>query len=346
MRALLIGDRCGAGGGTSGQLALAAVGLAARGHRVTVILAERPREPLPGVDVTVVPRRRALGGHARWLRRVDEHIRGFEGPALSWIRGPAAPLWRAGGGAHRAWLAVRGPRPFPTDLRDRRELAREARSVDAARTIVVNSRKSAGELEGSAQIDRRPCRLVRNGVDLARFCPGPAAERGRVVAFVGQGWWRKGLDVALRAFSACAGANDRLRVVAPRRDLAAAWRACGLAPDDRVQHLPPGLSVSQVLGDASALLLPSRYDASSNVVLEALACGVPTVVSAADGASEILVDDALVLRDVEDASGVARALRYALMQREPERWRDLASRWPESRMVSGLEELLMESWHG
>ena len=45
MMVLLVGDRCGSGGGTSGQLALAAAGLARRGHAVFVLVAEPGTAP-------------------------------------------------------------------------------------------------------------------------------------------------------------------------------------------------------------------------------------------------------------------------------------------------------------
>lgn len=346
MRVLLIGDRCGPGGGTGGQLALAARGLAQRGHRVVVLVAEPAEHPIPGVEILVLPRRRALGGHMRWLSRIDARIRSFDGLAMSWIRGPSAGLWRAGGGAHRAWMSVRGPAGAWAAHRDRRELSREARSLSAARIVVVNSERAARDLQTSCGRDPQGCRRVRNGVDLERFQPRTATRSGRVAVFVGQGWWRKGLDLALAAFAQVAGRHDRLRVLASPEDLRAAWRAARLRPDARVSCHPPRADIERALADADVLLHPSRYDASSNAVLEAMACGLTPVTSAADGVSEILEDPDLIVGEACDVRGVARALRYALDRREPERWRAVAERWPDSRMVSALEEVLMEQWRG
>lgn len=247
-------------------------------------------------------------------------------------------------------MAARGAVGLGQRLRDRRELRREVESLAACRVVVVNSNAAEADLRAHGAVADQRVVLVRNGVDLDRFAPRPreTEDQGgqRVAIFVGQGWRRKGLDVALRAFDLWSRRGDRLVVVAPARDLRAAMRVAKVVPRGEVVHVAPGPHLPELLARADVLVLPTQYDSSANVVLEALACGCAPVTSAADGAAEIVGDPGLVVSDPRDAEGVARAVRYAVSAGPPERWRALAEIWPGSRMVQELESVLMEFTHG
>lgn len=337
MRLLLVGDRWGTGGGTSGQLFLAAYGLAQRGHEVLVTAWRIEAEPAPRIRVQALRRSKLRVQLAELASEADR--------SMSWIRGPELPVWRAGGGSHAAWLERRGRRSWWQRRRDRAELALERRSIEAAQLIVVNSERGQRDLCEQASAPPGRIRLVRNGVDLDRFRPIPRSghRSGRVIGFVGEGWRRKGLSMAIAAFERVAGPRDTLRVVAPARDLRKAAR---LAPlPSQLEHHPPGPHLAEVLASCDVLLHPTLYDSSANVVLEALACGLPAVTSSFDGASEIVDDPGLIIEDPTDVGCVSRCLSYGLSIDEPERWRAVAERWPASRMVEGLERVLMESQH-
>ena len=61
---------------------------------------------------------------------------------------------------------------------------------------------------------------------------------------------------------------------------------------------------------ADLLVHPSRYDPCSLVVLEALACGLPVVGSAQDGAAELIRagESGFVLADPDDVAALAARL--------------------------------------
>ena len=325
MRVALITGTFGAGRGSGGQAELLTRGLRARGHAVTVVCRAADRDP--GVDpprLALPVSRRALPA---WMHTFDR--RGFD-VVFAFERVPGADVYRAGGGVHESWMAS-APRALTRwGLRaaDRRERHLDHAAATLARRVVCNADRTAAEVR--AWHGAQAVEVIRNGVDLSRFQPKPRPRRhGKVALFLGEGGGRKGLDVAIAAFRAAAGTTDQL------------WVA-GATP----RRPPPGVIAighvdpAAVLPEVDAMILPSRYDPSSNAVLEALASGVPPVCSARDGASEIVDDPHLIVARPTDVQGFAAALRYAWDQADPTRWRALAERWPDARMVDATERLL------
>src|SRR5690606_6044487 len=128
---------------------------------------------------------------------------------------------RAGGGAHAAWLASRGGLPTPLDLAT---LRAERAAIRDARVVWCNSELAARDVREAHHLEPDRVWVQRNGVDLARFAPDAAArdrarvawrvpDGGRVALFVGHGFRRKGLAVAVEAFRRVAGPRDRLVVM-------------------------------------------------------------------------------------------------------------------------------------
>jgi UDP-glucose:(heptosyl)LPS alpha-1,3-glucosyltransferase len=78
-----------------------------------------------------------------------------------------------------------------------------------------------------------------------------------------------------------------------------------------VRFLPPRADVEFYYGAADCYVAPSLEDAFALPVAEAMACGLPVIVSSQAGASEIVTDgaDALILKDPRDAGELARLIR-------------------------------------
>jgi len=148
-------------------------------------------------------------------------------------------------------------------------------------TAVAVSRATAAELR---RYYRQPVKtVIANGVDTELFSPGDRHEArarlgldqsARCALFVGRLEHRKGADLIVEA---CRQAGYRLLI------------AGGGAPD--------GATALGVLGPAElagayraadCVLFPSRYEACSFVVLEALACGVPLITTAVGWMGEFL----------------------------------------------------------
>jgi len=140
------------------------------------------------------------------------------------------------------------------------------------------------------------------GVDADRFRPDPAARTpvraelgvapgAPVAVFLGSDYRRKGLSVFLEALAALPGVHGLViggerpaRVERLRREA----RAAGIG--DRVHWLGVRPDPQRFLAAADVLLFPSRFDAFGSAVLEALACGVPALVSFRAGAAELVAD--------------------------------------------------------
>src|SRR5207302_4391062 len=111
--------------------------------------------------------------------------------------------------------------------------------------------------------------------------------RDTLFLFVGSGFSRKGLAAAIDALAAAANPAFWLLVVGRDREearFARQARSAGLA--ERVRFLGGREDVRPLYAAADCFILPSRYDPLPNTTLEALAMGVPAIVSSRCGAAE------------------------------------------------------------
>ena len=118
---------------------------------------------------------------------------------------------------------------------------------------------------------------------------------GGTVLGVGQLHRQKGFDLLVRAFAAAAGRRDGWDLVIAgdgpeRRALAALATSCGVS--DRVRLVGRRTDIERLYAAADVFALSSRYEGFPNVLLEAMAAGLPPV--AADcptGPREIIRDE-------------------------------------------------------
>lgn len=146
------------------------------------------------------------------------------------------------------------------------------------------------------------CTVIPNAVDVETIraaTPFDWSELGwgkdvEVALFVGRFHPQKGLElIRQQAEQLLVGqsgqqASERKLVLigeGPLRGSISAW-ADGLA-GDRVRVLPWQSNVPAFLRASKMLILPSHYEGMPNVVLEAMAAGLPVVCSQIEGAEEI-----------------------------------------------------------
>ena len=188
--------------------------------------------------------------------------------------------------------------------------------------------------EDRAELERRHGRppgtipAVSNGVDVHAFSPERRAERRsdarralgvddeRVLLVVGNDAWKKGADLAIRALRHLK--DDTILAVAGNIDepeIRGAAERSGVS--DRVRIWMPVPDPIPYYAAADALVAPSREDSFHLPALEAMACGLPVVVSARAGVSELVEDGrhAIVVDDPEDVAQLAAAIERVLEPR-------------------------------
>jgi glycosyltransferase involved in cell wall biosynthesis len=131
------------------------------------------------------------------------------------------------------------------------------------------------------------------------------------ILLVGNDWRNKGVPVLLEMLDQLRDLSIRLFVVS-REDPSDCWKLVkekGL--EDRVQFLPPRNDIEFYYAAADAYVGPSLHDLYAMPPAEAMACGLPVIVSAAAGVSQIITNgvDGQILDDPTDANALAAMIR-------------------------------------
>jgi glycosyltransferase involved in cell wall biosynthesis len=168
---------------------------------------------------------------------------------------------------------------------------------------VVNSHRVAASLAARRVVSSARCRVIPNGVDLARFAPRSASTREATRERLGLPvetflWLAVGSLDAQKDHEGLLAAAAQLRARHAGFRLAIAgdgplreWvrqltRARRL--DDVVQWLGLRDDVPDLLAASDAFVLSSRWEGSPNAVLEALAGGVPVAATDVGGVRELV----------------------------------------------------------
>jgi UDP-glucose:(heptosyl)LPS alpha-1,3-glucosyltransferase len=177
-----------------------------------------------------------------------------------------------------------------------------------------------------------PIHVIHHGVDLELFSPNGrerwrANERARIgipesdMLFLYAGDLRKG---AVRSIQALAQIpQGRLLLVSRSRTDDYQRLADKLGVSGRVHFLGPTNQIEKMYAAADAFLLPTPYDAFAMVVTEAMASGLPVIVSREAGASELIQHgtNGLLLEDAASVPELARHMEF--LQSDRRRAREL-----------------------
>jgi FkbM family methyltransferase len=211
-----------------------------------------------------------------------------------------------------------------------------------------------------------PVRLIGFAPDLAAFhrLPPRPAGAGGIFSFlhVSSGFPRKGVDVLLAAFAAVFTAADLVRLVIkvfpnPHNDVAAQIeqlraRTQDLAEIVLIDRDLPAEEMARLYGAADAMVLPSRGEGFNIPAAEAMAAGVPLIVTGFGGHMDFCTAENARLIDYRfapsathlatphsvwaepDAADLAAALREAVADRPAAAARVAAAR----RCVAALQD--------
>jgi UDP-glucose:(heptosyl)LPS alpha-1,3-glucosyltransferase len=189
-------------------------------------------------------------------------------------------------------------------------------------TLAAVSKHTAEQLK--RYFGRNDVTVIPNGVDVEHFSPaaiGPLREAERrqrhvsaqqiVLLLIGNDWRNKGLTALLAAIGNCKESPVRLLVVGQDEQAPFRAQAETAGVRERVEFCAPVSDVRGFYAAADILVAPSLEDSFNLPVLEAMACGLPVIVSPKAGVSEWLTNgfDALLLKDPENTGGLAEAIR-------------------------------------
>lgn len=368
MRIALIARRFDpAGGGTERDLIVTAQCLVEAGHEVTVYTSEARgvsrdwrvielSSPRPSRTLRLM--RFAWEAPAKARRDGAELV-------LSFARAVGADILRSGGGAHAAYLRAawrwRGaPAAAAMRLRPYHRaqmiIERAAFKSPALQRTIAVSELVRTQLIDEFNLEPQSAVTLYNGVDLERFYPTSSAERERfrqmfeletgapVVAFVGNGFARKGLGPLLQAWPAIKS-RPYLLVAgvdrAARRYLRLAHR---LGVGSRVRFLGAVDHVEQLFHAVDAFALPSFFEPFGNVVMEAMASGLGVMPSAQSGVAALLpiAMRPFVVGDPADPAEISERLEALLRTGHQceESVRAAAEEHPWSNYSTGLLQII------
>ncbi len=129
--------------------------------------------------------------------------------------------------------------------------------------------------------------------------------------FAGTDWVRKGMLTVHAAMREVPQA--RLLAVGPYDP--ASWKRhakrAGIA--GRIRYLPPRRDIIFYFAAADALVAPSVFEPFGLIPLEAMACGLPVIITPPMGVAEIATpEDAVILKRADDAGELAAAMRRVI----------------------------------
>ncbi len=320
-----------------------------QGHSLTLIATEIAAEFQAHSAVTWVPipvRRwptALLKGQvfaaksARWLRthrrEIDVvQVNGF----ITW----AASDVNAVHFVHSAWAKSpvhtgrlrRGPYGLYQRLYTALNARLERRAFRQAGTVVAVSERVKSELTAIG-VPAERVQVIINGVDSTEFAPGPASREALgltggvpLALFAGDiRTPRKNLDTTLKAL-----------VSVPDLHLAVAGNIAGspypalctrLGLDNRVHFLGFRRDMAALMQASDLFVFPSRYEACSLVLLEALASGLPVITAETAGGAEVVTPDCgIVLPDPDDVSALAAAMSALTLSAEQRQQMSRAAR--------------------
>ncbi|MCX8966871.1 glycosyltransferase family 1 protein [Erwinia psidii] len=244
----------------------------------------------------------AVAARTCWQREQFDIVQSHE-------RIAGCDIFRAGDGVHRVWLEQRARviSPFQRMLTSVSGYHRYVMAAEeemfrspALKKIICNSLMVKNDIMRCFQVPEEKFAVIYNAIDSQRFTPATTEQRqqsreklglapdSKVFIYVGSGFERKGLKASI---SALAATDAHLLVVGQDKQQSQYLSlARSLGCEKRVHFLGVQNNVIPFYHAADGLILPTLYDPFPNVILEAMACGLPVITSFTCGGAEFIVN--------------------------------------------------------
>ena len=233
------------------------------------------------------------------------------------------------------------------------------------RKVIAISEVIKSELIKYYRIDPRRIVVIHSGVDCVRYHPDHRSkfravvraklgisDSATVLCFVANEFRRKGLANVLIALAVAGDKTLELIVVGRDRSDPFQTMIQSFGITGRVHFTGPTSEVHEYYAASDIFVLPTKYEPFGLVITEAMASGLPVIVSRLAGAAEIMTQnlDGILLEDPEDAAELAAAVvalvdpnRRALMGQKA-RESALRHQWPEVvREISAVYRAVIDS---
>jgi glycosyltransferase involved in cell wall biosynthesis len=272
------------------------------------LLREHRRRPYDAVYQLSTSELFLIGRARRWAPPIVVHPCTHAAGELRWHRAEASyALQVERRSAHmlaREWLGLRS-RLQP------RELARADRVLGLSERFNELLRQDYG-------VSRDKLGVVRTPVDLKRFASvGPVEPAGkRTLLFISRISTRKGVEEVIQLSHRLDDLADSVRLVViggPTQwsDYTGHLRRLNPRVAEYVGHLPSE-QLPALMRSAAMLLVPSQYEPGSIATAEALACGLPVVLSTEVGNAEAVQGAHVATHPPGDTDALERAVRDML----------------------------------
>lgn len=340
LRVVILLGGLGIGGAETQAIALAA-GLQRDGHTVELVtLADGPLRPMAeslGLTLHVLPRVADLAFTAmpaltRQLSASTPQVV-YAFLEVQWLLALAAVSRMHTSRRPRVVIGLRTSdydvRPAQLKARVVRTLARHC--TPRADLLIANSRAGLDSYRAIVPDAPRGV-VVPNGIDVTRFVPSPPSRAhwrrtwsiptdATVVGHVGRLDPVKDHELLLRAFALACGSDMACHLVCighgdPERVNTLAHLASELGIASRVHLVGGQADTSTIYPAFDILALTSRREGFPNVVAEAMACGIPAIVTDC-GASADIVAGLGEVAPIGSVSAFAIGLSRLLARRSP-----------------------------
>lgn len=291
-------------------------------HLDPLVLSDRP---YPGLARQPIPPRLSpdfgARGHLRrllWTQFQLPHLLQQHQADLLFSPVPEAPL--SGGTRYAVMLHDLIPLRFPNWRSPLTYYTRHyvPQVLKQAAKIFCNSQATARDAVAFFGVEPRQLVPIWLACDRQRFCPRPAAPRGNYFLSVGRLFPYKNLARTIAALARLPDRDCELWIVGPPDPrylpgLQARARAEGVS--DRVKWLGyvAAETLPTLLQEAIALVFVSLWEGFGLPLLEAMACGTPTIASDRSALPEVAGDAALLV-DPYDTKAIAAAMAQVLQE--------------------------------
>ena len=198
--------------------------------------------------------------------------------------------------------------------------------------IIAISEMVRDDMASFYGIDKEVIELIYNGIDTERYniglrerLRGPLREslglkKGDIAfVFISYDLRKKGIAPLIEAAAQLRRSKAggfKLVVVGESPYPALSRRIAGLGLEETVIFAGPTKSPGEYYANCDVLVLPTFYDACSLVVMEAMACGLPAITTAANGASGIITHgkDGYIISHPPNFNELADAMKACFSQ--------------------------------